>query len=142
MTTVTQDGLQDANTGGLLVIAATVAALGLGLAGCETGPGRAAPVDATRAREALRVTLGRWKDGGRPSESAAGSPPVTVQDMDWEAGKALVDIEILGDGKGDDANLIIPARLTVREKGGRAVSKPVKYIVGTSPSVTVFRELF
>src|SRR5262249_30492549 len=118
-------------------------ALAWGLAsGCSFGPERAAPVDAPRAREALRTALESWKKGELPGALKSASPAITVQDMDWEAGQNLVDYEVVGDGKDDDANLPIPVKLTLVGPKGKKVQKDVKYIVGTSPSVTVFRDFF
>jgi hypothetical protein len=111
-------------------------------AGCGTGPERAAPVDADRAREALRTALESWKKGAQPTALQSHSPPITVQDMDWEAGAKLLAYEIVGDGKNDDANLRCPVKLTIRDAQGKETKKQVTYVVGTSPAVTVFRELF
>ena len=47
---------------------------------------------------------------------------------------------MLEPGRDDDANLRIPVRLVVREPDGREAEKQVKYVVGTDPTITVFRE--
>ena len=46
-----------------------------------------------------------------------------------------------GDGKDDNANLRIPVKLTLRTPQGREIQKAVSYVVGTSPALTVFRDL-
>ena len=51
-------------------------------------------------------------------------------------------IEVTSNGDDDDANLRIPVRLTLRNPGGQEVEKNVVYVVGTSPVLTVFREMF
>jgi hypothetical protein len=59
------------------------------------------------------------------------------------AGAKLVDYELLGDGKAQDANLRIQVKLTLSDPGqdkGKSTEKTVWYVVGTSPSVTVFRD--
>ena len=56
------------------------------------------------------------------------------------AGHQLVGYEVAGDGKDDDANLRIPVQLTLRTPQGQEVRKKVSYVVGTSPSLTVFRD--
>lgn len=118
-----------------------LAASALALPGCSAGPTRAAPVDPARAREALTSALDRWQKGDALASLKSGSPAITVQDMDWERGCKLVRYEILEDGKNDDANLLVPVRLTLQEPGGGSeVVKEVRYVVGTSPSITVFRE--
>jgi len=110
--------------------------------GCSGEGRRAAPVDPPRARDALRTALDGWKKGDKPNALQSASPPIVVQDFDWMAGQALLGYEVLGDGKDDDANLRIPVRLTLGDKNGREVKKDASYIVGTSPSLTVFREMF
>ena len=118
-----------------------IAAAGLLLAGCSgTGP-HAPAVDPARAREALQTTLDGWKKGESIEALKAGSPSIVAQDFDWMAGRKLVGYEVLGDGKDDDANLRIPVRLTLRDAGGRESQKTVSYVVGTSPALTVFREM-
>jgi len=127
--------------GGLLVIVAAIGVLGFVLSGCS-GQERAAPVDPPRAREALKTALERWKAGGRPEELQNGSPAITVQDFDWQGGQGLASFEVLGEGQYDDANLRIPVRLALQKPGGKTVTKQVKYVVGTSPVITVFRDFF
>lgn len=111
------------------------------LAGCSGEGARAPRVEPAKARETLRLVLDRWKEGAKPDSLKAGSPPIFVQDFDWTAGLRLVDYEVTGDGKDDDANLRIPVRLTLRDPGGREVRKEVSYVVGTAPALTVFREM-
>lgn len=110
--------------------------------GCSQGPSRATAVDPDRAREALSIALDSWKAGGRPADLKDASPPMTVQDLDWEQGARLVGFEVLGEGDADNANLRLPVRLQIEEPEGRTLEKEVSYVVGTSPSITVFRELF
>ena len=110
--------------------------------GCSEGPVRAPDVDAPRAREALRTALEGWKNGRTPAALKAGSPAIVVQDLDWEAGAALAAFEVRGEGKADTANLRIPVELTLRDAKGKEARKAVTYVVGTSPTITVFREIF
>jgi hypothetical protein len=118
-----------------------VAALTVALvAGCS-GSGGAGPVDAPRAREALKAALDGWKRGDVPASFATASPAMTVQDMDWQAGAKLVDYQVADDGKDYGVNLHVPVTLTLRTSQGKDVKKSVHYIVGTSPIVTVFRAL-
>jgi hypothetical protein len=115
-------------------------ALAVSIQGCGDAP-KAAAVDTTRAREALQKTLDHWKSGGKPGELATGSPAITAQDIDWVSGSKLVDYQLANEGTKDDANLRVPVQLKILDPSGRQVSKRVSYVVGTSPSVTVFREL-
>jgi hypothetical protein len=81
-----------------------------------------------------------WKKGDRIDALRSGSPPIVAQDFDWMGGHHLLAYEVTGDGKDDDANLRIPVRLTLRTPQGKELSKDVSYVVGTSPSLTVFRD--
>ncbi|HEY2155947.1 MAG TPA: hypothetical protein VGH33_09980 [Isosphaeraceae bacterium] len=118
-----------------------VAALTVALvAGCS-GSGGAGPVDAPRAREALKTALDGWKRGDVPASFATASPAMTVQDMDWQAGAKLVAYQVADDGKDFGLNLHVPVMLTLRTPQGKDVKKSVNYVVGTTPIVTVFRAL-
>jgi hypothetical protein len=110
------------------------------LSGCLGARPRAAPVDPVRARETLHSALERWKMGDRIDALKTGSPPIVAQDFDWMAGHRLIAYEVSGEGRNDDANLRIPVKLTMRTAEGKEVKKSVSYVVGTSPSLTVFRE--
>ena len=99
----------------------------------------AAPLDASRAREALKSTLDAWKSGAEPSSLASSS--ITAQDLDWLGGSKLVDYRVEGEGKAVDSNLRVPVRLSLKAKDGKDVAKSVHYLVTTSPSVTVFRDI-
>lgn len=109
--------------------------------GCGDGAPRAAAVDPTAARTALQSALEGWKGGAQPADLKNGSPPMTVQDLDWISGLKLVEYEVAGEGRSDDANLRIPVDLVLRDPAGGEIRKRVSYVVGTSPSITVFREL-
>ncbi len=70
---------------------------------------------------------------------------MTVQDLDWAGGAKLIDYQILDDGKALDANLSVRVKLVFDGLGktpGKSAEKTVWYLVGTSPSVTVFRDAF
>jgi hypothetical protein len=116
----------------------------LPMAGCG-GSGRAHAVDPPRAMEALKAALEYWK-AGQDIRSLSSSPtPMTVQDFDWSGGARLVDYRIIDDGKAYDANLRVRVKLVLEgpaKRPGKAgpAEKTVWYLVGTSPSVTVFRD--
>jgi hypothetical protein len=121
----------------VLAIAAPLAPVG-----CSPGPQRAAAVDPASARTALQSALDAWKAGQKPADLKAGSPAITVQDLDWESGSRLVSYEVKSEGTHDNANLRIPVSLTLSGPSGGEQTKEVTYVVGTSPAITVFRELF
>jgi hypothetical protein len=132
-----------AHYGTLVVIAACLAAiLALTLSGCSGAAAHA--VDPSRALDALVSALDHWKQGVEPGALSTSATPMTVQDFDWQGGAKLVDYQLLGDGQKRDANLSVKVKLTLAPKqgNGKNVEKTVYYLVGTSPSVTVFRDMF
>lgn len=109
-------------------------------AGCA-GSRHAEPVDPSQAREALKAALDGWKKGNAPAALQSATPPITVQDLDWQAGARLVDYQVDGAERPVEANLYVPVKLTLRTARGKEVKKQVNYIVATSPIITVFRAL-
>jgi hypothetical protein len=127
--------------GSLWVVAATLGVLVVpGLSGCW-GPSRANPVDASLARESLKVALDHWKQGEDPKLLQSSATPMVARDFDWDSGAKLLDYQILDD-KEEDANLRVQVKITLSQQGkSKAVEKKASYVVGTSPSVTVFRDI-
>jgi len=111
-----------------------------GVVGCS-GNG-VQTVDVAGAKQALNATLESWKKGVPIDSLRAHKPSIVAQDMDWEAGVELIKFDVLGEGRDEAVNLRIPVDLTLRDKAGKEVKKKVKYMVGTSPVITVFREIF
>lgn len=108
------------------------------VASCSVGPKTAAPVEPEKARAALRTTLDAWKAGKPIASLTEASPPIVAQDFDWLAGSKLEDYTVIDD-KESDANLRVRVQLSVRSAQGTAAKKTVTYVVGTDPSLTVFR---
>ncbi|WP_148593728.1 hypothetical protein [Aquisphaera giovannonii] len=116
-------------------LACLAMAASLGASGCSGGS--AHEVDPSRARDALVTALDAWKRG----EDSKSIPAMTIQDLDWQRGAKLEGYEILGEGQSKGANLSVQVKLKIAAAPGKkAVEKPVYYLVGTSPSVTVFRD--
>ncbi|MCA9032984.1 MAG: hypothetical protein KDA66_19350, partial [Planctomycetaceae bacterium] len=69
------------------------------------------------------------------------TPEVVVQDIAWKAGEKLQDYEIQGAGKPVDANLVCDVKLTLQNSDGDLHEELVTYLVGTSPVLTVFRQV-
>jgi hypothetical protein len=128
--------------GSLWVVAASLGVLAFMLfSGCSGSRGPA-PVDPALARESLKVTLDHWKKGEDPKSLMSSVTPITAQDYEWTAGAKLLDYEILDQGNNEDANLRVAVKIKVEEPGKKkAVEKKASYVVGTSPSVTVFRDV-
>jgi hypothetical protein len=130
--------------GTLWVLAACLATLAtLLLPGCSD-PSRAHAVNVPKARDALKFALDEWKKGEKdPKSLASASMPMIVQDFEWASGAKLVDYQLLDDGKAEDANLRVQAKLSLSSGQGpsKVTDKKVWYLVGTSPQVTVFRDM-
>lgn len=118
-----------------------VLAAGLLVLGCNSGPNNA-PVNAGKARETLLAALESWKKGEKSDALQKASPPIYVIDSEWQQGAVLKGYEVLGEGEEKDAHLFAKVRLTVREAGGKDVTREVTYIVSTAPNLTVSRKLF
>lgn len=120
--------------GALLCLALLV----LCAAGCGGG---AARLDRALADQSLVRCLDTWKEG-RPAASLADeSPAIVCVDDDWNAGVKLTSYEILhGSAVEDGFNVHVSVALQLQDQDGRAVSREVPYVVGTSPQITVFRD--
>jgi len=127
--------------GSLWVIAASLFVLAVAwLSGCS-GPSRANPVDAALARESLKAALDHWKKGEDPKSLQSSATPMVAKDFDWDSGAKLLDYQILDDNV-EHTNLRVQVKITLSQEGKKkAVEKKASYVVGTSPSVTVFRDI-
>lgn len=119
-------------------------AMGLGtlLAGCGANKVSKQPVvDEAKAKETLVVVLDGWKAGKKPEDFGSQSPVIIVQDIEWLRGAKLNDYTVTGKHTPKDANLISQVQLKMVSPEGKEVNKTVNYIVGTSPKLSVFREI-
>jgi hypothetical protein len=121
-----------------IILACVAVMLLLAVTGCSGNSAHA--VDTSQARDALTTALDHWKQG----DALRSLPAMTIQDFDWERGAKLLDYQVLGEGQARDANLSIKVKLTLagEQTKTKNVEKTVSYLVGTSPSVTVFRDMF
>jgi hypothetical protein len=125
-----------------LVVACLGVLLVLMLSGCS-GSSHASGVDASLARESLKIALEHWKKGEDPKSLLSSSTPMTAQDHEWASGAKLLDYQILDDGRDEGANLRVQVKITLAQQGkSKGVEKKASYVVGTSPSVTVYRDVF
>lgn len=113
----------------------------LGLA-CLIGCGASHRVQPDIAVSTLRTALESWKGGETPDSLKKATPPIVVQDADWTSGAKLISFEIQEGGKPVDANLYAQVKLKLRDAAGTESDKTVTYVVGTSPALTVFRDMF
>jgi hypothetical protein len=128
--------------GTLGVVAACLGVLAtLFFSGCS-GSAVAHAVDPPRAREALKTALDHWKNGEDPKSLESSATPMTAQDFEWASGAKLLDYQILDDGKEEDTNLRVQVKITLAPQAkGKPVEKKASYVIGTSPRVTVFRDI-
>jgi hypothetical protein len=127
--------------GSLLIVAACLLVLAaLLLSGCS-GYSQTT-VNVPLARESLKVALDHWKKGEDPKSLQSSGTPMTAQDFEWTSGSKLVEYQILDEGKEEGTNLRVQVKITLIQPGKiKAVEKKASYVVGTSPSVTVFRDI-
>lgn len=111
----------------------------LGLIGCG---GNAHAVKPDVAQQTLRTALDSWKSGKSIQDLKTASPAIVVQDLDWSGGAKLLDYEVLDGSKPVDANLQAKVKLKLRDAKDVESEKTVSYVVGTSPALTVFRDMF
>jgi hypothetical protein len=109
------------------------------LAGCGSNKMEAHPVDPGLARSTLDAVLKSWQEGATPESWQQKSPAVVVQDMDWKTGRKLKSFEVIEPTESVDANLHCQVKLTLEDAEKGEVEQTVKYVVGTSPVLTVFR---
>jgi hypothetical protein len=95
-------------------------------------------LDKDVARQSLSAFLDCWKAGGDPDSLKSASPAIIGRDSDWEGGKKLVSFT-LGADTDDGTNMHITTELVLSDGRGQ-VTRPVDYIVGTSPVITIFRD--
>jgi hypothetical protein len=139
-----------AGHGSLRAVAAGLGMLAmLFVSGC-LGSGQASAVDVPQARDALKAAMEQWKSGGDLKSVELSGTKVVASDPEWAAGAKLIDYQILDDGKSEGVNLRVAVKLTLsnldkdNDKGkgkGKPVEKKASYVVGTSPSVTVYRDV-
>jgi len=106
--------------------------------GC--GGRRNAPADPAVARQSLATALESWKAGDLPSKIRESSPSITMVDPAWDIGQKLERFEIVGPEVESGVNLICPVKLVFKDQRGTESTSQIKYVVGTSPAITIFRD--
>lgn len=117
--------------------------LWLAAMGCLLPPGCAkhnVPAQPELARQSLEAALSSWKADEQLAALSARTPSITMADFAWTGNRKLVDYRLIGDAKTDGVNLHYIVELVLADASGGKSSEQVTYIVGTSPSVTIFRE--
>lgn len=107
--------------------------------GCGAG-GNAQPADPAQAQETLRTVLDAWKAGEKPADLGRRSPPIQVQDQDWQAGYTLVGYKAATEGKLVGFDMNYPVDLELKNTKGNSVKKTAVYSVTTQPELLVMRQ--
>ena len=124
-----------------IVAACLLMLLALVLSGCSDSR-QPSPVNASIARESLKAALDHWKKGEDPKSLLSSATPITAQDFEWSAGAKLLDYQILDEGRDEGSNLRVQVKITLAGEGkNKPVEKKASYVVATSPSVTVYRDV-
>jgi hypothetical protein len=118
---------------GLMAVAACLLA-----AGCSRTN---APTDVPAAKAALTAALETWKSGQAAATLQERSPAILMVDQAWRKGEKLESFETTGEDVNDGVNLHCPVKLVLCDKQGVRRNETVTYVVGTSPSITIFRDL-
>ncbi len=105
--------------------------------GC--GPSSPAVSDIETATRLLDSTFQLWKSGQTVANLREGSPPVYVAEELWEQGFLLSGFAIDGVGEHYGSNVRFLVTLNGKDKGGAGVSRQVKYLVTTTPALTIAR---
>jgi len=107
------------------------------VAGCgRTGP---AISDVAAATELLQASFESWKSGGTVASLRQASPPVYVAEEMWDDGFVLSDFTIDGNGEMYGTNVRFSVTLNGKDKRGSTVSRQLKYLVTTTPALTIAR---
>ena len=109
------------------------------LTGCSDRVG--GPVNVNVAQKVLALAMENWKEGKSPKDLLAKSPSVFVQEAEWNDVTQLLGYEIINEDQSAGPNLIATVKLKLKGTEGKVIEKTATYIVGTSPSLVVYRNL-
>ena len=113
----------------------------MSIATFTAGCGRPAPAvsNVEAAIELLKTSFESWKSGGTVASLREATPPVYVAEEMWDNGFRLTSFSIDDDGELYGTNVRLLVTLTGTDKGGLAVSRQLKYLVTTTPALTIAR---
>jgi len=114
-------------------------ALAFAVPGC--GQGVAAPQsDGEAATALIDRSLRQWKEGRTVADLRGETPPIYVSDESWLKGAKLVDFTIDQDGELFGTNVRFHVTLSTADPKGKESKQTVKYLVTTTPAMTIARE--
>ena len=106
------------------------------LTGCG-GPSFPPETDSSRGRELLKTMLEAWKSGGTTEDLKKGSPSITANDPDWNAGAKLKAYEIAPDDRRAGVDLLVSVKLQLTKPDGQSQDKKVNFAIGINGSSNV-----
>ncbi|HEV3339180.1 MAG TPA: hypothetical protein VG125_02450 [Pirellulales bacterium] len=99
-----------------------------------------APTDVPSAKAALTAALESWKAGQSPDSLRQRSPCIVMVDDAWQKGEKLESFENAAPEVDDGVNLHCTVKLALNDERAGRRSEQVTYIVGTAPTITIFRD--
>jgi hypothetical protein len=111
----------------------------ISLAGCQKIS--SVPVsDMDQAHTVLTQALQSWKDGKSVEELRASSPPIYIADEKWNTSNQLAEFKIELPGEMYSTNVRFRVTLNVTGKDGQQREENVRYLVTTTPALTISKE--
>jgi hypothetical protein len=103
-------------------------------AGCSKRQA-ASPVDADKAREALKTTLSTWQKG-ESLDSLKQNASITASDAKWAGGHQLIRYEVTED-KVVGLDLQCHVLLVLKGPDGKQTEEKALFVVSTAPGLVV-----
>lgn len=97
------------------------------------------PVKIEVAQQILASVMEGWHDGKTPEDFGHETPAIVVHEMEWSNGAELLDFQIINDDQPTGPNLVATVKLKLKSAEGKVTEKTATYIVGTSPTLTIYR---
>ncbi len=108
------------------------------ISGCQTSAVNVS--DADKAYQLLNEVLDHWKAGRSVDDVRTSTPPIYVSDDMWQSSFELKEFTIVGPGEKYGTNVRLRAKLRCVGEKGKSVDTEVRYLVTTTPALTVARE--
>lgn len=110
------------------------------VSGCGPKAGSPYKLDRALAFDSMKLFLETWRDNGSLAALKDRTPSIVGKDADWNKGAKLLSFTIPSDGKDDGTNLYLDVQLELETSSGEKRQKTIRYIIGTQPVVSVFRD--
>ncbi len=110
------------------------------MSGCGPKSGSPYKLDRTVAFDSMKLFLETWRDNGSLAVLKDRTPSIVGKDADWSKGVKLLSFTIPSDGEDDGTNLLLDVQLNLETSTGEKRQKTIRYIIGTEPVVSIFRD--